>query len=471
VVTLRAPALLAALGLPGLWTPWPWPWLAGAAGVVALAVLLDLATAGSVRDVRCRRSGDDQVRFGGTATVTLTVTNDSPRPLRGWVRDAWVPSAGARPRPPAADPPAAEPPGDSGPAAGAPEPATAGAVTADGRAVRVDLDSGAAAGIVTDLTPTRRGDRHAVRVTVRSYGPLGCAYRQTTRRRSRRITPPWTLRVLPPFESRRFLPEKLSRLRIIDGQVVTRGRGQGTEFDSLREYVIGDDIRSIDWRATARAEHVVVKTWRPERDRRVLCVLDTGRTSAARVGDEPRLDSAIDAALLLAALAAHAGDRVDLLAIDTTVRASVSTGSHRTLLPKLVDAMATLEPVLSETDFGLVVAEVLHLARRRALVVLFTSLEPGALGEGLLPVLPQLLARHRVVVASVQDPTLDALAAGRGTVPAVYTAAAAEKALAERRRVATALTRYGVHVVEAPTTTFASAVADKYLDLKAAGRL
>jgi uncharacterized protein (DUF58 family) len=133
--------------------------------------------------------------------------------------------------------------------------------------------------------------------------------------------------------------------------------------------------------------------------------------------------------------------------------------------------MATLEPVLSETDFGLVVAEVLHLARRRALVVLFTSLEPGALGEGLLPVLPQLLARHRVVVASVQDPTLDALAAGRGTVPAVYTAAAAEKALAERRRVATALSRYGVHVVEAPTDTFASAVADKYLDLKAAGRL
>jgi uncharacterized protein (DUF58 family) len=465
VVTLRAPAVLAVLGLPGLWTPWPWPWLAGAAGVVAVAVLLDLATAGSVREVRCRRSGDDQVRFGGTATVTLTVTNDSLRPLRGWVRDAWVPSAGARPRPPDADPrgpqPAerpAEPATAGGPQPDAPEPSTSGVITAGGRAVRVDLDPGAAADIATDLTPTRRGDRHAVRVTVRSYGPLGCAYRQTTRRQSRRITPPWTLRVLPPFESRRFLPEKLSRLRIIDGQVVTRGRGQGTEFDSLREYVIGDDIRSIDWRATARAEHVVVKTWRPERDRRVLCVLDTGRTSAARVGDEPRLDSAIDAALLLAALAAHAGDRV-------------STGSHRTLLPKLVDAMATLEPVLSETDFGLVVAEVLHLARRRALVVLFTSLEPGALGEGLLPVLPQLLARHRVVVASVQDPTLDALAAGRGTVPAVYTAAAAEKALAERRRVATALSRYGVHVVEAPTATFASAVADKYLDLKAAGRL
>src|SRR5690606_28000427 len=240
---------------------------------------------------------------------------------------------------------------------------------------------------------------------------------------------------------------------------------------SLREYVIGDDIRSIDWRATARAEHVVVKTWRPERDRRVLCVLDTGRTSAVRVGDEPRLDAAIDAALLLASLAAHAGDRVDLLAVDTEVRANVSTAGHRVLLPKLVDAMATLEPVLSETDFSRVVAEVMALSRRRALVVLFTTLEPGALGEGLLPVLPQLLARHRVMVAAVKDPALEALAADRSSLSAIYTAAAAEKTAAAYQRVRSALTRYGVHVVEAPPATFASALADAYLDLKAAGRL
>ena len=103
--------------------------------------------------------------------------------------------------------------------------------------------------------------------------------------------------------------------------MVTRGRGQGTEFDTLREYVIGDDVRSIDWRASARAHDVVVRTWRPERDRRMLCLLDTGRTSAARIGDEPRLDAAIDAALLLAVLAARADDRVDLLAVDTAIRA------------------------------------------------------------------------------------------------------------------------------------------------------
>jgi uncharacterized protein (DUF58 family) len=439
MVSLRVPMLLAVLGLPGLFTPFPWWWLAGAVAAVTLLVGADLLLAAALSDLRCTRTGDRQVRAGNPATVRLTVTNRGVRPLNGLVRDAWVPSAGAQSTPSAHDP--------------------------------VIVDAGESMEVLTELTPTRRGDRPAAWVTIRSYGPMGLAYRQTTRRSSRRLTPPWTLRVLPPFHSRRFLPEKLSRLRIIDGQLVTRGRGQGTEFDSLREYVVGDDIRSIDWRATARAEHVTVKTWRPERDRRVLCVLDTGRTSAARVGDEPRLDAGIDAALLLAALAAHAGDRVDLLAVDTELRASVSTGSHRTLLPTLVDAMATLEPVLYETDFGRVVSEVLYLARRRALVVLFTTLEPGALGEGLMPVLPQLLSRHRVIVASVRDPSLDSMAVSRDALPAIYTAAAAEKAIATRDRVRAALRRYGVHVVEAPPETFASAVADAYLDLKAAGKL
>ena len=98
-------------------------------------------------------------------------------------------------------------------------------------------------------------------------------------------------------------------------------RGAGTEFDSLRDYVRGDDVRSIDWRATARRQNVVVRTWRPERDRRVVIVLDTSRTSAARIGDEPRLDTGIEASLLLSVLAERGGDRVDFLAFDRRVRA------------------------------------------------------------------------------------------------------------------------------------------------------
>jgi uncharacterized protein (DUF58 family) len=433
MITWRPAAALAAGAVVVPLLPAPGLGVLLVAVAVLLACALDFALAAALRDVRLRREGARQVRLDDTAEVTLVVTNAGVRRLTAEVRDAWVPSAGAAPY-----------------------------------SHDVALDPDSSVSLTTTLRPTRRGDRPAARVTVRSYGPLRFAYRQ---RSERPATPPWALRVLPRFASRRFLPEKLARLRVIDGMIVTRGRGQGAEFDTLREYVIGDDVRSIDWRASARRSDVIVRTWRPERDRRVLCVIDTGRTSAARVGDEPRLDSAIDAALLLAMLANRAGDRVDLLAIDTAVRAAVEGGSSRTLLPRLTAAMAPLQPALVETDFGLVAGEVLRRERKRAMVVLFTALEAGALGEGLLPVLNQLTARHKVVLAAVHDPAVTALAAARGTAPAVYAAAAAHRTLAERDRLQAALRRHEVEVIDAPADVFASRVADAYLTMKAAGRL
>jgi len=421
-------ALVAALGV--FLAPLGPAWLWAVEGVLLLGVALDLARAGRVADLAMSRSGATSTRLGQPVEVTLLVTNTGRRRVRGVLRDAWLPSAGATPR-----------------------------------TQRVDIPTGERRRLTTRLAPTRRGDRTAAHVTVRSVGPLGLAGRQ------RRHRVPWSVRVLPPFTSRKFLPEKLARLRELDGAVTLNRRGQGTEFDSLREYVDGDDVRSIDWRATARRGDVVVRTWRPERDRRLVCVLDTGRTSAARVGDIPRLDAALDACLLLAAVAARAGDRVDLLAADSVVRASVEGASRTEVLPTLVQAMAPLEPALVESDARLVVAEVLRRERKRALVVLFTSLDPAPIEHGLLPVLSGLTSRHTVVIAAVGDPRVAELAGRRGDTEAVYEAAAAERALAERRRVTAHLRRRGVTVVDEPADVFASRVADVYLSMKAAGRL
>lgn len=436
-MTWRAALLLAvgALTLPA----WPSPFagLLVMTGVVLLLVLLDRALAAPPGALTAAREGDRTVRLGGTATVALLLHNPSGRTLRARVRDAWVPSAGAHPDVPPSQ--------------------------------LVRVEPGATVALPSRLTPLRRGDRPAVALTVRSFGPLGLGFRQ---RSGRPATPPWTVRVLPRFDSRRHLPEKLSRLRVIDGIQVSRGRGQGTEFDTLREYVVGDDVRSIDWRASARRADVLVRTWRPERDRRLVCVLDTGRTSAVRVGDEPRLDTAIDAALLLTALAARAGDRVDLLAADTTVRATVTGTGGPVLLSRVVHALAPLQPTLAETDFDLIAGELLRRQRQRSLVVLFTALEAGALSEGLLPVLPRLAARHKVVIAATHDPVLTALTT---TVPErpgdAYAAAAAWRALAERDRVRAALARHGVTVVDAEAGRLAPALADTYLRLKALGQL
>ncbi|WP_037862639.1 DUF58 domain-containing protein [Streptomyces sp. NRRL S-340] len=429
-------ALLAAIGsLPvGIWDA-GWTGILAVNAPLAVACACDYALAAPVRRLGLTRTGDTSVRLGETADVTLTVTNPSGRPLRARLRDAWPPSSW--------------------------QPGT----ETEASRHRLVIPAGERRRVTTRLRPTRRGDRQADRVTIRSYGPLGLFARQGTHQ------VPWTVRVLPPFTSRKHLPSKLARLRELDGRTSVLTRGEGTEFDSLREYVPGDDTRSIDWRATARQSAVAVRTWRPERDRHVLLVLDTGRTSAGRVGDAPRLDAAMDASLLLAALASRAGDRVDLLAYDRRVRALVQGRAAGLLLPSLVNAMATVEPELVETDARGLVATALRTTSRRSLIVLLTSLDAAPVEEGLLPVLPQLTRRHTVLVASVADPYVARMAAARGSTEAVYEAAAAAQAQGERRRTAERLRRQGVTVVDATPEDLAPALADAYLALKSAGRL
>jgi uncharacterized protein (DUF58 family) len=284
--------------------------------------------------------------------------------------------------------------------------------------------------------------------------------------------------VLPPFHSRKHLASRLARLRELDGSTPVMVRGEGTEFDSLREYVAGDDVRSIDWRATARTSvaaragsGIMVRTWRPERDRRVVIVIDTGRASAARIADEPRLDTAFEAALLLAALADRGGDRVDVLAFDRRVRARVTGAKGPALLSRTVTALADVRPELIETDWSAIPAQVRAITHRHALVVLLTDASAPGSTMGLLAALPQLASSHTVVVGSVRDPRIEELASRREGVEAFYEAAAAERALLDTSRVAEAVRMSGAGVVSAPPADLPPAIADRYLALKASGRL
>ncbi|MET9268633.1 DUF58 domain-containing protein [Kribbella sp. NPDC003557] len=429
VLTGRA-GVLAAAGVVFVALVMP-SW--GGIGVVVAAVLVvclvDILLTGSPRRLQFEREGDNAVRLGEQAAVNLLITNPGRR-VRGLLRDAWPPSAGVLDRP-----------------------------------HKLDLPSGERRRLTTHLLPTRRGDRQAYRVTVRSVGPLGFAGRQGSHQ------VPWTVRALPPFKSRKHLPSRLARLRELDGRTALLVRGQGTEFDSLRDYVPGDDVRSIDWRATARRGNVVLRTWRPERDRQVVIVIDSGRLSAGRVGDAPRLDHAMDAALLLAALATRAGDRVSLLACDSAVRADVRRPAPQDVLPSFVNALANVEAELVQTDFRIVVSQVLERLGQRSLVVLLTGLDPAVIEESLLPVIGPLLRRHVVVLASVADPRLTELEATRGDLLDVYGAASAARTRLDRERLTATLTRAGATVVDESPDQIAPALADTYLTLKKAGRL
>jgi uncharacterized protein (DUF58 family) len=427
-------ALLALGAVPVVVTGQPVAlpiWLA----LVVVLVVLDLLLAGSPRRLELSRDLPGRVRLGETVDSTLYLANRGRRRVRGIVRDGWQPSAVASPS-----------------------------------RARIDVPAGERRSVVTTLTPFRRGERRAAHVTVRSFGPLRLAARQAS------IALPGAITVLPPFNSRKHLPSRLARLRELDGATSVMVRGQGTEFDSLRDYVRGDDVRSIDWRATARraapsGPGLVVRTWRPERDRRVVIVVDSGRTSAARIDNEPRIDTAFESALLLAALASSAGDRVDLLIFDRRIRARVQGATGAELLSRMVSSMAPVDPELIEMDWSAVPGLVRSVTSQHALVVLATTIDAPGASRGLLSVLPQLSRKHTVVVSSVTDPTVMDAARERGTRDDVYAAAAAERALLDQARVAAAVRQLGAEVVTGAPQDLPPALADHYIALKAAGRL
>ncbi|MBU4214635.1 MAG: DUF58 domain-containing protein [Actinobacteria bacterium] len=440
-ITRRAVGLMALGVVPALLFPVPLTVLAWSLLVLA-ACALDAALAASPRQVAVQRDVPGSVRVHQPATSVLTLTHTGPRRLRAVVRDAWPPSAlitGER---------------TAVPLLGVLTPRS-----------RVDLAPGEGVRVRTAVRASRRGDLVAPFVAIRTVGPLGLAGRQA------RVPLVGRLRVLPEFASRRHLPSRLARLRELDGRAAVQVRASGTEFDSLREYVDGDDVRSIDWRATARRGDVVVRTWRPERDRRVMVVLDTGRTSAVRVLDAPRIEASIEAALLLSALAGRAGDRVELLAYDRRVRTRVAGASGAGLMAAMAEALAGVEPTLVETDWPGAAAQVRQRLSQRALVVLLTAVDPAVAEAGLLDVVARLSERHQVVVASVADPELAELRVGRDDAGAVFDAAAAEREGLEHAAVAMRLRRRGVEVVEALPADLAPRLADTYLALKAAGRL
>jgi len=399
-------------------------------GFVAFVAVADLLLAASPRRVALERVLPGPVRLGERVESTLYLTNSGRRRMRAIVRDGWPPSAVASPS-----------------------------------RHRVDVPAAERRAVVTALTPFRRGERRSAHVTLRSFGPLGLLARQAT------IVVPGSIMVLPPFTSRKHLPSRLARLRELDGATSVMVRGQGTEFDSLRDYVRGDDVRSIDWRATARRKDLVVRTWRPERDRRVVIVVDSGRTSAARIDNEPRIDTAFESALLLAALASRAGDRVDLVVFDRRVRGRVQGATGAELLNRMVGAMAPIDPELIEMDWSAVPGLVRSVTSQRALVVLATSIDAPGASRGLLAVLPQLTRRHTVLVSSVVDPTVTALTQQRGDRTEVYRAAAGERALLDLARVSAAIRQLGGDVVTGSPADLPPALADRYIALKAAGQL
>jgi uncharacterized protein (DUF58 family) len=317
------------------------------------------------------------------------------------------------------------------------------------------------------MVPTRRGRFNLSRIVVRSSGPLGLLQKQ------RSFEVGTVLRVLPPFRSADQAELSLKKARLLEvGIRAARARGSGTDFDSLREMGPDDESRRIDWAATARTGKPIVRVFRTERNQTVTVLLDTGRIMAGRIDDVPRIEHAMDGAMMLAELTTGLGDKMGLVAFDQSVHTTIPATNRRRQRSIIAEELFDLQPALVTANYQAMVTKVLAQQRRRALIVLMTDLEEQAVREYLLPALPLLVRTHLVVVASVADPDVHYWT----TQPIVdeetmYLRAAAIEETQRRIRVAADIAALGVRVIDEPPASFAQALGDMYLDVKSIGRL
>jgi uncharacterized protein (DUF58 family) len=315
------------------------------------------------------------------------------------------------------------------------------------------------AAIVAD----RRGRHVLPPLAARHRGPLGLAARFSEGAGSHEV------RVYPDLPAARRIAESVRRSGFRDQGM--RGRGQlglGTEFELVREYNPDDDIRQVNWLASARLGRPMSNEYRLEQDRDVVALIDSGRLMAAPSGTGTMLDAALDALAALAAVADEMGDRFGTLAFDSSVRHRLNPrrGGGALAVTELFD----LQPSSNDSDYPRAFQQV--EGTKRAFVVVFTDLLDEVAARSLIDGVPVLARRHFVVVATLRDAALsDALSGAAGRRDGAYEALAALAALEARNRAATRLRHAGAEVLEAPAGRLGGLCVRAYLRAKSRARL
>jgi uncharacterized protein (DUF58 family) len=268
--------------------------------------------------------------------------------------------------------------------------------------------------------------------------------------------------------------------------------GLGREFETMRDYQTGDELRNISWTATARHNRLITQQFTTERSQQVWIVLDAGRLSRtafelhgeagvmASNADETsattrvvtQLDQAASAAGQLARVVAQSGDRYALLTYGRSIQQQLLPGSGPLHLRRMVDALSQVRSERAEADHMLASARLRQLQRRRGLVLWVTEMTESAGRPEIVSAVVSLVRRHLVVLVLLQHPELESLA---NSAPAdargMYAAAAAQEMLERRRITVAQLRAQGVLVVETSAAGVAADTISKYLEIKAQGRL
>ncbi|MEZ5667589.1 MAG: DUF58 domain-containing protein [Alphaproteobacteria bacterium] len=333
-------------------------------------------------------------------------------------------------------------------------------------AVPFALAPGAEAVLTVPLVPSRRGEVRFTAVWLRWCGPLGLVARHW------RLAVDEMLPVVPNVRAVRTLALRYAARDALFGIKPQRQQGDGSTFESLRDYVPGLDHRSIDWKHSARHRALVCKEFETERNHQIIFAFDTGRLMSEPMHGVPKLDHAINAALLMIYMSLRAGDRVGVFGFDSAVRLYAEPVGGIGAFTRIQREIARLDYTLDETNYTLCLMRLLGSLNRRTLIVVMTDFVDTVTAELMLDNVGRLAKRHLVLFVSLRDPVLfDAVDAAPAGFRDVARAVIADSFIHDRKVVFERLRRLGVMCLEAPREQVAVDLINRYLAIKREERI
>ncbi len=425
-------AFAGGLGLFSLgWSHPSFLW-AGVAFDVALlgAALFDAARTPLQGSFTLRRRCAERFAIGSGNGITIEVQNHRPAPLTLWVKD---------------DPPPRMQ-----------TPKREGQFTVPPRGT---------ATLHYELLAPARGRFEFGNIAVRLRSPWGLVWRQTS------VPAVESVKVYPDFRAAQRQVIEAYRLGR-QGERRQRLRGQGREFESLREFVTGDELRHVAWAASARRGKLVTRQYQIERSQSILLMLDCGRLMTARLGDLTKLDYAVNAALALAYVAVAGGDQVGLLTFTRRVDDFLPPRPGASQLGVILEHLHDVQPKMIEPSYARAFAHLGRHCRKRSLVILLTDVVDADASADLLAHTAALIPRHLPLIVTIGDRDLRAFVkAPPASLDEVYAQSVAEELLTQREQALNRIVELGGLALDVPTGQLSVALVNRYLEVKTRGRL
>jgi len=276
-----------------------------------------------------------------------------------------------------------------------------------------------------------------------------------------------SIKVLPDLSAVRGYLASMQESLVLDGQRIYKRQTSGTEFHAIREYVMDDDPRKVNWSATARTGKLMTNLYRPERGKIVTILLDCGRMMGVELDSRVKLDRSLEAALTLAAVALRQGDQVAVLAYSSEIKAYIPPNRGIAHLHTIIETVYDLRSDFVESNHAIALSYLHRHLKKRSMLVLFSDMESYLLEDQLQAYLLRLRRSHALLLLSLQDPLLFAWSRiPLQTKKDAYIKSMARKFLHERSHYKQKMIAQGIQVLDVPADQLALSVVNSYLELK-----